>query len=31
MAELHIFGEIESAENFEKSALFCKWSFHTGM
>ncbi|XP_008555137.1 tectonic-1 isoform X2 [Microplitis demolitor] len=30
MAELHIFGRIESAENFKKSILFCKWSFHTG-
>ncbi|XP_044009827.1 B9 domain-containing protein 2-like [Aphidius gifuensis] len=30
MAELHVFGEIESAENFGDIALFCKWNFHAG-
>lgn len=30
MAELHVFGEIESAENFGDIALLCKWNFHAG-
>ncbi|XP_034949195.1 B9 domain-containing protein 2 [Chelonus insularis] len=30
MAELHVFGQIESAESFKQSSLFCKWSFHSG-
>ncbi|XP_058799488.1 B9 domain-containing protein 2-like [Phymastichus coffea] len=30
MAELHLIGTITSARNFQRSRLFCKWSFSTG-
>ena len=30
MAELYVFGQIESASGFDDHSLFCKWTIHSG-